>query len=164
MNDDEVVQFLAARFPMFEKNEEDWLAGLARDRMSNQVFMIATADCTPIGTIGLHRIDWISRVATLGISIGEKSHWGGGHGTEAMMLLLQYAFVRSNLRKIELDVHMFNERAIRCYQRCGFVLEGRKRAHVFKDGVYHDTLSMGVLLEEWRPMWEAYKAKQVVAI
>ena len=163
MNDEEVVRFLMPRPPLFEKNEEDWLDSLARDRMSNQVLMIGTADRTPIGIIGLHRINWISRVATLGISIGEKSHWGSGHGTEAIMLLLHNAFMHSNLRKIELQVHQFNKRAIKCYKRCGFNVEGRWRRHVFLDGQYHNTLIMGAFEEGWHPAWDAYKVKLAAA-
>lgn len=160
MNDYEVTRFLAASTPFLEQNEEDWFKHMAANRMTDQVFVIGTNECVPIGTIGLHRIDWISRRATIGILIGEKEYWGKKHGTEAMMLILHYAFMRCGLQKIELDVHDFNERAQRSYLRCGFQREGVKRRHMFRDGKSNDTWMMGVLQEEWLPVWEEYQKAQ----
>ena len=44
----------------------------------------------------------------------------------------------------------FNERAIRAYQRCGFVLEGRSRESIFRDGQWWDELAMSILESDWR--------------
>lgn len=149
INDPEVRRFLPARGPILEKAEEDWFESLARTN-TNRVFIIGTETCIPIGTIGLHSIDWVSRVATFGIMIGEKECWGKGYGAAATQLILSHAFLEMNLRKVELDVHAFNERAQRCYAKCGFVEEGRKKAHLYKDGKHHDTVFMGVFAGNWR--------------
>ncbi|MBC8249877.1 MAG: GNAT family N-acetyltransferase, partial [Anaerolineales bacterium] len=47
------------------------------------------------------------------------------------------------------EVHDFNPRAIRCYEKCGFRHEGRLREARFSDGRYHDELMMGILREEF---------------
>ena len=44
----------------------------------------------------------------------------------------------------------FNERAIRAYQRCGFVVEGRARESIFREGRWWDELAMSVLESDWR--------------
>lgn len=157
-NDKEVKDFLTGRYPIFEKNEEGWLDSLATSKLTDQVFIIATKDGTPIGTVGIHKIDWISRVATLGIMIGEKSYWSKGHGTEAMILILEYALVQMNLGKIELDVHDFNDRAIACYKRCGFFEEGRRVRHMWKKNRMADTIQMGIFPENFASLWEKYQA------
>jgi RimJ/RimL family protein N-acetyltransferase len=54
-----------------------------------------------------------------------------------------------NLRRIWLEVSGANERGIRCYRACGFVEEGRMRAHIWNDGAYRDLVHMGILREEW---------------
>jgi RimJ/RimL family protein N-acetyltransferase len=64
-------------------------------------------------------------------------------------LLVEYAFVFQNVRRVHLTVNGNNERAIRAYQACGFVHEGRLRAHVWSNGAYVDLLYMGVLRDEW---------------
>jgi RimJ/RimL family protein N-acetyltransferase len=44
----------------------------------------------------------------------------------------------------------YNERAIRAYQKCGFVVEGRERETAFVDGKWHDDLMMGLLSTEFQ--------------
>lgn len=85
----------------------------------------------------------------LGITIGDKEYWGKGYGREAIGLLLDYGFRLHNLRRIWLNTLSNNERAIRCYLRCGFIEEGRLRQHVWSNGDYVDEVSMGLLRDEW---------------
>ena len=59
-----------------------------------------------------------------------------------MRLLLDYAFRIRNLRRVWLEVHAANERAIRAYKACGFVEEGRMRGHVWLAGRYVDNVIM----------------------
>lgn len=80
-----------------------------------------------IGTVGLERIDHLHRTATLGIFIGDKDYLSKGYGTEAIRLLLDYGFNYMNLHSIKLTVFAFNERALRCYKKCGFKETGRHR-------------------------------------
>lgn len=105
------------------------------------------ADGEFIGRCGLYGIDPTVRHAELGIGIGDKGYWGLGYGREAVGLLLDYAFRVRNLRRVWLEVHAENERAIRAYRSCGFVEEGRMREHVWLDGRYVDNVIMGVLRE-----------------
>jgi RimJ/RimL family protein N-acetyltransferase len=65
-------------------------------------------------------------------------------------LLLDYAFRIRNFRRVWLEVHAANERAIRAYQACGFVEKGRMREHVWLDGRYVDNVIIGVMREEWQ--------------
>jgi RimJ/RimL family protein N-acetyltransferase len=101
-----------------------------------------------IGQIDIMNINWVSRIGTLGIVIANKKFHNKGIGTEAINLLLTYAFKRANLRKIELDVHEFNEAGIKCYKKCGFVKEGVIRENLYRDGNYYDTIKMGLLKRE----------------
>jgi RimJ/RimL family protein N-acetyltransferase len=94
--------------------------------------------------------DWISRNAEVGIVIGEKDYWNKGYGSEAMQLMLKHGFETLNLHRIWLRVYGFNTRAIRAYEKSGFVHEGRKREASFIQGKYHDVLIMSVLQPEWK--------------
>ena len=107
------------------------------------------ADGKLIGGCGLFHIDENSRRAELGIGIGDKEYWGRGYGRDAVSLLLDYAFRIRNLRRVWLEVHAENERAIRAYRACGFVEEGRQREHMWLAGRYLDNVMMGVLRSEW---------------
>ena len=102
-----------------------------------------------IGSVGLERIDYMNRTATLGIFIGDKEYLSKGYGTEAIRLLLDYGFNYMNLHNIKLDLMSFNERALKCYKKCGFKETGRIRENKFINGKYYDTISMDILENEF---------------
>ena len=102
-----------------------------------------------IRNCGIHQVNWKDRLGVCGIMIGEKNYWGKGYGTEAIELLMEYAFKTLNLNRIELMVYDFNQRAIHCYEKLGFIREGLKRQAVFINGGYHDILIMAILQQEW---------------
>ena len=64
--------------------------------------------------------------------------------------MLDHAFGTLGLHRIALFVFEFNERAIRTYRRCGFVIEGRSRESIFRDGRWWDEIAMSVLESDWR--------------
>jgi RimJ/RimL family protein N-acetyltransferase len=111
---------------------------------------IMEADGASIGHCGLYHADLAARHCELGIHIGRKDYWGRGYGREAVNLLLDYAFRIRNLRRVWLETHASNERAIRAYRACGFVEEGRMREHVWIAGRYVDNVIMGVMRGEWQ--------------
>jgi len=156
INDQEVREFVLGIFPQTEKQEEDWFNKLGSDD-KNVVLGIKTKEGVLIGIIGIHKIDWINRVATTGALIGEKEFWGKGFGTDAKMILLHYAFNTLNLRKILSNVIAFNKRSLQYSLHCGYQIEGRRRKQNFKRGQYWDLIELGVFIEEWLPIWKKYK-------
>ncbi len=64
-------------------------------------------------------------------------------------LVLAHAFGEMGLHRVDLRVLEFNTRAIRCYQSCGFIEEGRERQSAFIGGEYYDDVMMGVLAHEF---------------
>jgi len=103
-----------------------------------------------IGSCAFSQVDGENGSAMFHITIGEKDTWGRGYGTEATQLMLDHAFGTLGLHRIALTVFEFNERAIRAYRRCGFVVEGRARESIWRDGRWWDELAMSVLSAEWR--------------
>lgn len=155
VNDSEVTQFLSMDPPVTREEEEKWFGGLIEHK-DNKVFAIETLDGVHIGNIGLHHIDHKHGTAISGTFIGDKRYWGKGYGTDAKMLLLNYAFNALNLRRIVSEVLAFNGRSAAYNTKCGYKEEGRMRQHIFKNGAYHDLIIMGVLKEEWLPLWRSY--------
>ncbi|GIO70277.1 hypothetical protein J21TS3_50980 [Paenibacillus cookii] len=91
----------------------------------------------------------VSRRCTVGIGIGNKDFWGQGWGSDALKALIRYVFQTMNLRRVQLETWGGNARAIRAYEKCGFVIEGRLREHSYIDGQYVDTIVMGLLREDF---------------
>ena len=101
-----------------------------------------------IGFVALHSIEWNNRAALLAIGIGEPDYRGKGYGTDALRLVLRYAFDELNLLRVGLDVISNNTPAVRAYEKVGFVHEGAMRKAVLRDGHHHDRLIMGILRED----------------
>jgi RimJ/RimL family protein N-acetyltransferase len=102
-----------------------------------------------IGDLALDVVDWSGRDAFVGLGIGETEYWGKGYGTDVMEVLLRFAFLEINLRRVTLTVFEYNPRAIRSYEKAGFRHEGRERKVLNREGQRYDILFMGILREEW---------------
>ena len=102
-----------------------------------------------IGTCAFSQLDADNGSVLFHITIGEADAWGKGYGTEATEMMLVHAFTRLPLHRVALTVFDFNTRAIRAYEKCGFVVEGRSREAIFRDGRYWDEIHMSVLVHEW---------------
>ena len=103
-----------------------------------------------IGTCAFSQLDGDNGSALFHITIGEPDCWGHGYGTEATALMLDHAFSTLGIHRVGLAVFAFNERAIRAYRKVGFVVEGRAREAIWRDGRFHDEIQMSVLEDEWR--------------
>jgi RimJ/RimL family protein N-acetyltransferase len=129
-----------------DTNEREW----PEDDPNNIMFLIrANEDDRIIGFANLDYISWSQGDSYMGIGLGDRTCWGRGYGSEAMNLLLRYAFTELNLHRLTLTVFEFNERAVRMYQRCGFKTEGIVREVLYRDGRRWDLISMGLLRGEW---------------
>jgi RimJ/RimL family protein N-acetyltransferase len=108
------------------------------------------ATLRPIGHGNIRDVGSVHRTAEFGIVIGEADCRGKGYGTEATLLMLDYAFTALGLHNVWLDTLSFNERAIAAYRRAGFREIGRRReAHRIGDRVY-DVVLMDCLATEFR--------------
>ncbi|MBP3801809.1 MAG: GNAT family N-acetyltransferase [Clostridia bacterium] len=129
--------------------EKEWLENSVRNTENRNFNIVELNSDKLIGTIGLENINWIQRSAVLGIFIGDADFRNNGYGTEAIKLLLEYGFKYVNLHSIRLDLLEVNERAHRCYLKCGFKDTGLSREEIFLNGKYYDKLHMDILENEF---------------
>ena len=157
INDPEVTAFLKMSVPMTPEDELAWFESLQKRKDTDISFAIALTDTDEvIGNMSLVRINHRHGTATTGSMIGSKDCWGKGYGTEAKMLLLEYAFHTLNLRKICSTVYAFNGRSKRCLEKCGYREEARLRDHIYSNGSYHDVFLLAVFREEFEKLWKEY--------
>ncbi len=102
-----------------------------------------------VGSCAFSQLDGDNGAALFHITIGEHDAWGHGYGTEATRLMVAHAFGPLGLHRVSLSVFAFNERAIRSYRKVGFVVEGRSREAIWRDGRWWDELHMSLLDHEW---------------
>lgn len=148
--DEEVTDLLGpVAVPITRAQQESMIARVTAPDSAEKAFVIETLDGKAIGDCGLRSFHWISRYAELFITIGEKEYWGRGYGADAVRLLLRIAFERLNLHSVWLTTLATNERAIRCYEKCGFKRQGLFRENSFVRGRYVDVVPMGILRSEY---------------
>lgn len=98
-----------------------------------------------LGEVVLNDIDDENRCANFRGSLYAQAFFNRGMGSEAIVLLMDFAFNELALNRVELEVFEFNSRAIRVYEKIGFKHEGRKRQVLRWDGEYFDALVMGLV-------------------
>jgi len=155
-NDPEVTCYLRMFFPIMEASEEKWINDLATIKHeTDAVFVIEVKikkRWVPIGSCGIHDINWHDRDAELGMAIGEKKFQSNGYGTIATRLLINYAFSQLNLHRVSSAAYAFNVRSLKMQERAGLRIEGCVRKSIYRNGEYHDKIIRGMLREEWEKM------------
>lgn len=113
----------------------------------DSVTFVVDVDGTVVGSALLFHFDPFARHAEAGISLVATAR-SRGIGTAAITQLVDFGFVRRNLRRIHLQAIASNTGAIRAYEKAGFVVEGRQRQHAWVRGAYEDVVLMGILRSE----------------
>lgn len=113
------------------------------------VRLVMVAEDRVIGDINLFEIDMRNRSARLGLSIWRAEDRNRGYGSDAVTALVRWGFRELSLHRIELSVDPANARAIRVYEKIGFVREGIRREAHYADGRFGDDLLMGLLDHEF---------------
>jgi len=151
-DDPEVRDGLSLYLPLGQANEEQWFENMLKRERHEQPFAVdgkKGSKWIHIGSTGFHNLDWRNHCAEFGIVIGDKNFWNHGYGTDTVRTVVGLGFGELNLDRIFLRVFDTNKRAMRCYEKAGFVLEGRLRRDNFHNGQYRDTLIMSILRDEW---------------
>lgn len=111
---------------------------------------VVEVDGAAVGNASLFDVDSLARHAEAGINLLPAAR-GRGIGTAAIRQLVEFGFVRCNLRRIHLQAIASNVAAIRAYEKAGFVVEGRLREHAWVRGRYEDIVLMGILRTQGPP-------------
>lgn len=137
-----------AAAPTLDEATRRWYATRAEqeDRLDLAIVDRATDRC--VGEVVLN--DWRPADQAIGfrILLGPEGR-GRGLGSEATGLVLEHAFTVSDTHRVELEVFAHNPRALRVYERAGFVVVGRRRDALLLDGERIDALTMAVLRPGW---------------
>lgn len=102
-----------------------------------------------LGTISLKNLDLKAQNAEYAIVLRKKAQ-GRGLAFAATKEILRMAFIELGMERVYLNVLRENQKAIRLYERCGFVYEGEFRNHLFLGGEYRMLKWYGMLKEEYK--------------
>ena len=125
---------------------ERWLDGIAANRRAD--YHLVYLDDTLIGMVAFTNIDQTHKRADWAFYITGILQ-GRGIGTALERSALDYAFGPLGLNKLNCEVIDWNEAVMALHKRFGFLEEGRRRAHVWRDGEYHDAVLLGLTRQDW---------------
>lgn len=152
VNDADTTRFLSTRFWPAQSmtDTQEYLSRVMQSSFNAYHFVIANGtDGRYIGQIDMFQVDWKLRCGTLGMVIASPQDRGKGIGCEALQLMEHFAFQTLGLERLELEVLMENQPALRCYEKAGFALEGVKRHAFYLDGRFCDVGMMSMLHGEY---------------
>lgn len=145
------------RDDMLDKTEEDVLnfieqSGIIPLNEKSVHYAIVEESDEYLGTISLKAINLKDRNAEYAISL-RRGAQGRGVGYAATRELLDMAFNQFSLEKVYLNVLSDNKRAIRLYEKCGFVLEGEFRNHLYLREQYQSLRWYAMLKKEYQGLY-----------
>jgi RimJ/RimL family protein N-acetyltransferase len=119
-----------------------------------QRFAIETLDGEHIGNCTFYAINKRRSEAELGIMIGNRNYWDKGYGVDAVITLVNYIFQRTKLNRIYLKTLVSNTRAQKCFQKCGFILYGKRKRDSY------DFVLMELHRKQWLEQQNAVETKE----
>ncbi|CAG0956009.1 diamine N-acetyltransferase [Burkholderiales bacterium] len=150
--DDEVTRFLPYATWRSLSDAQAWLKRMTDVQASGTALQFVVAEKpsgAAIGTCLVFRHDEASARAELGYVLG-RAHWGRGVMREALAALVDCAFTRMALRRLEAEVGPSNIASARLLGRLGFTKEGLLRQRWVTRGVARDVEVFGLLRHEWQ--------------
>lgn len=107
------------------------------------------ADDKLMGSVTLFNLDFTHRRAEMGYAQG-RAYWGQGYMQEALRAVLNYAFNKLELHRIEADVDPRNDASVRTLERLGFQREGFLRERWQVSGELQDAYLYGLLRPDFK--------------
>ena len=112
-------------------------------------YAIIKPDGQLIGSIGFDQVNITARSARIYLGIGCQEHWGKGYSTDALTVFVRYLFNQWNFHRLSAETWQKNLRALACYQKLGFIIEGTLREAYYVDGQYYDAIILGLLKQDF---------------
>lgn len=114
-------------------------------------WIVEDDDARPVGVTGLWDVDMQSRHALTALKLGGRHDVRGrGFGTDAIKLVMAFAFYDVGLNRLYSSILSSNAASLRVYvDKCGWTREGLSRQHVWRHGGFVDLIQVGVLKEDF---------------
>ena len=140
-NDPDIIKLVGKKF-LTPGHSLRWFSSIRKSKVRLALAITDSNTGRLIGDVELENISWRSRSGELRVCIGERDYWGKGFGTDAIRSFTDFVFGTMNLDYIYLRVYRSNARAIKCYKKCGFQVEGVLKAGTRAYNGHEDLLLM----------------------
>ena len=144
INDKELTKYLeAGKRQHTVKDLQDYINRMNTSENHRLFGIVLNETGEHIGNITLDNIDMSNRKTEIAIFLW--NHHGKGYATEAINLLVYYAFTSLNLNKLYAGAVVQNHASVALFKKCGFEEEGILKMEFLKDGDYYDAIRFRLL-------------------
>ena len=149
LNDSTINQYLESRFVRYTKESvKAYVKSFygTKDKMLWGIFLVNNN--LHVGNISFSEIKWNHRIGVVGIALGRRECFGKGYATEALQLIIEYAFKTLGLRRLEAGMYANNKASLNLFKKLGFKQEANLRKRYKYNAKYVDGLIVGLLKED----------------
>jgi ribosomal-protein-alanine N-acetyltransferase len=146
-SDQDVMRFLEVRFnpPASIFELENFVTSINESEHSIMAGIFLNNTNDHIGNVKIGSIDKNHSTANIGYLIGERSAWGKGYASQAIRLVVGYAFSDLNLIKVTAGCSQGNEGSLKALLKAGFTQEGFLASQLIMDGQRRGVYQMGII-------------------
>ena len=143
----DVARYMYTDRAITAEEHERWFARILED--DTVTYWVVELDGEPVGLANLTGVDRDNRRCSWAFYLASPAVRGRGVGTFVEYFVLQYVFETLGLEKLCCEVLSFNDGVVAMHEGYGFQREGLLRRHIYKDGISHDVVVLGMLKEDW---------------
>jgi RimJ/RimL family protein N-acetyltransferase len=147
----EIEPYLAGVSPWAESDLKEAIQTSAAEPEAHGRFVLEVPErdaWSPAGGLAFAVQNRRSRVAYLFGVMVDPAFRGRGLAERSARLLAVHLITELGYHRVQLEVYGFNERALRLFERAGFVREGAKRKAYWRHGDWHDGVMFGLVEED----------------
>lgn len=149
INDSDIQYTLNYDYPTSIAKTYKWFEKIIVDTSRIDFSIFSKKENKYIGFCGLIDINYRVKKAELYITIGEKSIWGNGYGTEVYKILMEYAFRELGLNKTYIYYLSHNKGTEKIMEKIDWTVEGLLRQDKYSHGKIVDRYVASILKNEW---------------
>ena len=128
LHDPMVNRFMETRFTKYSIDScINYVESLNADSNNHLFGIFERTSKAHIGNIKLGFIKPTHKCGQLGLIIGERTCWGNGFGTEAIIAVTRWGFKKIGLERIEAGCYDGNYGSLRAFVKAGYSIEGHRR-------------------------------------
>lgn len=132
-----------------------------KDSRTERYWLIVIDDVA-IGVINLAEIDLKNKRCSWAYYIGDTSFRGRGIARTLECNIYDYVFDVLGLNKLCCEVFTFNDKVISIHEKFGSEIEGTLKQHIYKNGQFHDIVSMAITKDKWTKIKSQYEYEKII--
>lgn len=145
LQDPEVYRFLETRHrPQTAETIREFVAAVNAKADEHLFGIFLIAGDRHIGNIKIGPIGKVHPIADVTLLLGDRSVWGQGFGSEAILTASRYAMRTLGMRKLTASMYASNQGSYKAFLKAGYQHEGLRRNHLLIEGTMADMLEVGM--------------------